>query len=81
METLLNYASRKPLVLFIRDDGSFAVLDKEANFVYSVIYSPRGDSFETWDFTPRLEGGRGVTTRRNAESVKRSLRRLARRYG
>ncbi len=70
MQALRDYARQLGLNVVARADGSFYISDDNGRDVFSVIrdYS----LFETWG-----NRNRGPRRGRNTESVKRSLRRIA----
>jgi hypothetical protein len=73
IEILANYARMKGFNVNRREDGTFYLTSDKGKPFYSVIHD-HGQSFETWNYS---RGMRGCHRCRNAESVKRTLRRLA----
>ena len=74
MEELFLYANRLFANVRKRKDGSFWI-EHKGRTIYSVIHDDK-NSFGTWDIYSRISDG--IHRERNAESVKRSLRRLKR---
>jgi hypothetical protein len=75
MNTLVQYAQKLFPNVGVREDGSFWI-EHNGRSIYSVIHDC-GRTFESWNYS---RGWRGCHRGRNAESVKRSLRRIRSAY-